>query len=243
MSGSEDEEHPLERLRATAIQQEMEILRLKRAAQAAWVPPSADEFDGWFSPEDAVGGLSGRIEDGPKKRWLVERLRGGAITGVARQAQGSDGISRSFTPVPIRSWEHFDENDPQFWEFGDATIVTPVPLSSSAGGYGPSSARKERYFDVRFHPDDFSGGRRPRPIPAQPETTSPQLGARPLPDAEAQRVAKLILEIWGKGVTETRAVELARIVSPEHRVSRDPFLAVFRAIRGHKKPGKQPLNG
>jgi hypothetical protein len=181
-SGGERNKTPLEgalkALHDAGLAQELEIIRLRKEAIDSWEPPTEAQFNNWLTPDAAIGGLSGRIEDAPKKRWLVERLRGGAIAGVARQAQ-MGGLLRPFEPVPTNAWEHFDEDDSQFWEFGDATVTVEIPARPTGkGGYYAASHRTERFFDVRFHPDDLSGGARPRAVPAPPAAAEAQSEGR-----------------------------------------------------------------
>lgn len=121
--------------------------------------------------------------------------------------------------------------DADFWETGYFQIEVPA----TAGGTGSQGSFE--LFGVRF------GWAQTRSEPGEKAEDSQSPQQTPLPKAEAERVAKAILELWANAVTETRAFQLARGMCPDHKVSRDPFLETFRAIRGVKKPGKQRLDG
>ena len=203
-----------------AIAEEAEILRLRKAAVealAAWEPPTNEQFCNWFTPDDAVEGLTGRLEDGPKKRWLLERLRAGAIIGVARQSQAR-GMTSSFTRVPPRAWEFLDDDDPQFWEFGDVSVIIQHPSQPTGrGGQTSPTAHRERYLEVRFHPDDFSGGHRPRVVPPPTDTADPareegqqqaitNKGGRPAKPFWEDLLVEMFDQLWhGRLMPQTQA--------------------------------------
>lgn len=139
--------------------------------------------------------------------------------------------------VPPKVWGlAFSGNPrPDFWLHGNLTYSTGMGYSISTHNWMALTA-------VRFEPDGVERLAHSLGVPNAEDGAPPKSSAKRLPDAEAERVSRLILDIWGKGVTEARAVQLAQVISPEHKVSRDPFLVVFRAIRGDKKRGKAALN-
>ncbi|MFU7527551.1 hypothetical protein [Qipengyuania sp. ASV99] len=134
-------------------------------------------------------------------------------------------------------WQQMPRSDNDFWTTGYLEIAVPKKI----GGMSFEARGRIRYFGVRFWPDGLPGGV-DNPV-ASGNDNSSDASLPPLPTAEAERVAKALLDHWGKTLTEKRAVELARGMCPENRVSRDGFLETFRAIRGPKMPGKQPSTG
>lgn len=123
-------------------------------------------------------------------------------------------------------WAVNDEPEWQelFWKTGTHTLTRPDWPNSS-------KRLKVDCFGIRFDPAGIdailedSGLFESSEMPIDPAAPPAAAGAdaKPLPTGEAERVSKLILGIWGK--------------------SRDPFLKIFRAIRGEKKRGKSALNG
>ena len=143
-----------------------------------------------------------------------------------------NGESNSVLRAIIDPWVwflSFPAPDSDFWETGYHHDHLPKT-------YGRTSWQGDiELFRVRFLLDDLTAGA-DHPAPANAAARTP------LPKAEAERVSRAILEIWTNTVTEARALELARGMCTDHKVSRDPFLETFRVIRGGKKPGKPASN-
>lgn len=204
----------------------------------AWKPPTEEEFDkNWLPPFDLIGNDANTPDKlRGQRRWVMDRLKSGVIVAVARTASQLGKPTRSLELVKPELWEGYSY-DAHFWQYGDATFTVAVDNA----GYHYTDLR---CLGIRVDPDRLDGRvhvtqtAAPVPEPSASDAILPQL-----PNAEADRVSRLILAAYGTTVTEVRAVELARVLCAGYRLSRDPFLVRFRLIRGDKKPGKVPLNG
>lgn len=227
-----------------AFRQEMELadLRKERDATPYEVPEirSTDDesYNASLSPAQAIAALGLSSHELAVTQFERE-LKAGRVEALCHQAKiflETEAYSTLRAIIDPWVWHlSFPAADSDFWETGYFRVLVPSTLGRS-GWQGDIE-----FFQVRFWPDGLPGGSdNPLPTSARQDTVSAQA---PLPQAEAERVSRAILQIWTSAVTERRAVELARGMCSDHRVSRDPFLEIFRAIRGDKRPGKQPLNG
>jgi len=214
-----------------------------------WTPPTEDEFNGWFTPDDVLEGQGHRAEGLTRKRELIEQLRGGMVLPVARTGQPDPRktVLESFVPISRELWAEFsDEGNSLFWERGLAVITVFFGDGSGYGGYSHTF----RFFDVRFDPRSFSG--RPISAPEPPVQAAPSLTAQATADpqraeprtadlstADAERFCRAILGGW-PDATQDFAHEKALLFFPDNRVPRDWFRSILRSIRGHKNPGRQP---
>jgi len=128
-------------------------------------------------------------------------------------------------------WRQMPPADDDFWQTGYLEIVVPKKI----GGMRFEARGRVRYFGVRFWPDGLPGGA-DNPLPAQSSADAQPLPQ--LPQADLERAAQAVITIWGNSVNEAKAWQIAKGMFPENRVSREPFLEHFRAIRGAKRPGK-----
>lgn len=216
-----------------------------------WKPPSEDDFGQWLMPLDLLIDLEEQYSDEDiRKGWIMRRLKIGTITGVAREGRGRDGELRSLIPVPTSLWNLWtDEGEHDFWECGDATFTVAHPLSADAGGYGPSSFHIERYFDVRFHPDDLSGGARRRPIPEQPAEATADVNGEKSEESDAEPLSvvvnrrgfprlsdpmlaewhALFLKAYPNG-NATQAIQSVNGMFPRHHIARNRIRELFPDI-------------
>lgn len=192
-----------------------------------------EELAGLFTPQGTIDSLKLSTRQLAITQ-LHRELRSGRLAAFC-----DEGII-NFGAQVGRS--HKSQIDPWIWRFGIPNAEADFwetgyhffTLPETVGGSGVQGTIE--LFGVRF---GWVRGRSEHNTKAVDQPSQ----LTPLPKAEAERVAKAILEIWTGTVTESRAVELAKGMCPNHRVSRDPFLEIFRAIRGTKKPGKPPSNG
>lgn len=119
-----------------------------------------------------------------------------------------------------------------FWD--TEYIEASIP---SENGY-TYSAQWLKMFGVRFWPGGLPGG---MPLDDEPNGGEATLQRKPLGEAERRRFCELYLSLWGEAATEAKALQAAKAAYPDSLVSRDPFNATFRDIRGPTKRGKKPL--
>ena len=114
-------------------------------------PGDEIDFDEWVTPLSALGVSDSRMADEHEMRSILERLKGGALVAVARNGwHYGDGGEHQYdlVRVPSRAWRSLDRNDEAFfWNSGD--LVAESVTDSF------------RFFDIRFHPDAFSGSGAP----------------------------------------------------------------------------------
>lgn len=176
-----------------------------------------EEFDGWIKPADvwAAYALDRYLGFAQLSRLLVAEKIGTACASFETHYNKME-----YVRLPPGLWREMPIQLSDFWTYGSLERVVEVD------GKGDCIAT---LFDVRFQP----------PV-SQP---GPDDARKRLPNAEAERISKVILEIYGIALTEDRAWQLAKGMCPDNSVSRDPFLKIFRVIRGDKNRGKQPLRG
>lgn len=202
-----------------------------------WTPPSEDEFNGnWVTSLEALEVSDERFADDEDKWAIIERLRAGQIVSVARTAQIRGDVAgvRPFVIVPSGAWQRADQNDMfRFWKKGDL-VVNDVRDGVIHGG-------KQRYFDVRFDPQTFSGRPPQMPDDHADENLSSVVVERgkEISTDEAQRFSSAIIAGWPEA-TEVFAHAKALAFFSENKVPREWFLGIFRSIRGPKNRGKQP---
>ena len=199
------------------------------------------EYLTWLAPPAAIRRLEPLLSAAEAKTEIYRRLCGGEILSIARTANWHSHANidvRDFGILGAMLWSF--NSSPNDWDLLWKTgthVLKYVPSSHSTKVFEIEA------YGIRFNPLGVDKVLKDAGLTAPEAVSEKPDPAKPLPKAEAERVSRLILDIWGKEVTEVRAVQLAQIISPEHRVSRDPFLAVFRVIRGDKKRGRQALNG
>ena len=245
MAGSDSDIGKIVEAAALAREEELRELRAQQRelrAQPFSLPPlskvfvqSFEEVHGKFlSPIELIKSLNLSTQELAVTQ-IHREMKSGRIKGLCEEAHVAVGdvLDRpKWVELDPWIWKLSSPSaDADFWETGYFHIEVPA----TAGRTGSQGSFE--LFGVRF------GWARTR---SEPEAQADEVQSQqqtPLPKAEAERVAKAILEVWTGTVTETRAVELARGMCPDHKVSRDPFLEIFRAIRGNKKPGKPASNG
>lgn len=199
-----------------------------------WTHTDQEAYDRSLLPKEALSRFP--FDTDLAITQLQRELQYDRVQAVCHEAIIFDKEGSYRLPLPIMHswhwWQQMPRADDDFWQTGYLEIVVPEKF----GGLRFESRGRIRYFGVRFWPDGLPGGT-DNPLPdASPSCSQEQLPQ--LSKAEAERVAKALLDYWGTSLSESRAWELAKGMCPEHRVSRDPFLDVFRAIRGPKRPGK-----
>jgi hypothetical protein len=172
---------------------------------------------------------------------IAGRLRTGLIVATAGirarevNTHPPSTVKDPLMPIPAKHWDSWPSRaDPKFWKVGDVSL------------YGPTGLLHASYHDVRFHPEGIAAL-----VPPAPPTVSiaPAAAPTPLPipaparaalsGDEAKRFSRAILEGWPES-TEDFAWGKAKLFFPANKVSRDWFKGIFRSIRGHRNPGKQP---
>lgn len=216
-----------------------------------WQPPSESDFnDKWFTPLEAVDALDADLADSTELWKIVEQLRAGQVIAVARTSQLRPDLAVvvPFSLVPAGAWRRMMQNDEyRFWRTG--CLVVDAPPSDLWANHREA---KERYFDIRFDPESFSG--KPPPIefggpgPTPPLDTGP-VGAgtandlKPVSANENMRLAKAIAHGWGDVMSESEAWAAAKQFRPNLKIPKHPFLVQFRIFRGAKSRGKPPKTG
>lgn len=166
---------------------------------------------------------------------LYRELAVARIVGIAEHVIWSQNGATSqvyYLIIPTWFWSIDTPLDHDFWMTGYRERFLPTK------GYRVDEKSWIKLFGVRFWSANWA-----TPTDQETQITPVDENRKPLPEAEAKRVSGAILQFWGKTVTEARAFELAKGMCPSYQVSRDPFLGIFRSIRGPKNPGKQPSNG
>lgn len=247
MGGDSDKETALDALYRSALEQEMEILRLRKSAglsrpMGSWQPPTEDEFnDHWITPLEALDVSDDRMAEDHEKWALLEQLRAGQILAVARTAQVNPtvGAVQPFVRISAGAWRRAGQSEQfNFWKTGHL-VVPGVEKTDDYGGV--LTGEKERYFNVRFDPASFDG----RPPPPEPddgaEAAAPAAVERgkEISTEEAKRFSVAILAGW-PDATESFAHAKALAFYSQNKVPREWFLGIFRSIRGPKSRGKQP---
>jgi len=172
-------------------------------------------------------------------KQLRRELHSGRIEGIAHQAIWHLSEDRgSLSNMVIRSWIWqlgTPDAESDFWETGYFDVWVPSTIHE----YHVELSGRIKMYGVRFWPEGdafttFSDHDTGKDDDAK---------LKPLPKAEAGKISRTLLDHYGSGLTETRAFNLVKGIFPENRVSRDPFLEIFRAIRGPKSPGKPRSDG
>jgi len=205
---------------------------------------SPEEYERWLTPAQSLSLLEAldsrtAVQAIVGKLW-DEEIRAAAKTAVLRRGQE---IFRSNYPlITAASWGSVPMNpDTTLWKTGTLDLA-----------FGPTSLKPGAPSDywvfhgVRFDREGV------RELLAATASTPPALQTeaapvvpalkddrRPLATAERQRFARLYAELFGESGTETRAYQALGACYPDFKVSRDPFLADFRAIRGKQVTGRK----
>ena len=234
MAGESDEQSNLQRMIESAYKPRDPIPYTSPPIEAA----NQSDYEQCITPRALLGRLPYSADIA--MRQLRRELEYDRIQAVAHQAiwkLGSD--SGSLSNAILGNWVWWlamPKADNDFWDTGYLDVHVPHTIHE----FRVELNGHVRFYGVRFWPHSDA-------LKIVEQTASAARGDLPtlpqLPEAEAKRVSTALLDIWGKNLTEKRAIELARGMCPENRVSRDPFLETFRAIRGDKRPGKQPLDG
>ncbi|MGV3729346.1 MAG: hypothetical protein ACO1NN_01130 [Sphingopyxis sp.] len=121
-----------------------------------------------------------------------------------------------------------------FWETGYLDVVIPNQNGYTFPGHWL------KMFGIGFYEGTLPGGfMADDAAPSETRDSS----RKPIGEAERKRFCELYLQLWGDSATETKALAAAKAAYPDNVVSRDPFNATFREIRGPVKRGKKPLSG
>jgi hypothetical protein len=206
MAAEESKAH-LDELRKHLTAKEREALDAAQSTAAAWKPLADDEFmASWFKPLDLLDVSDPRLADDADKWEIVEQLRAGQINAVARTAQTRADLAgvQPLIPVPAGAWRRMGQTEEHyFWKTGH--LVVDHPESEWVKGDG----HKDRYFNIRFDPESFSG-RAPAtspqeaplpepqkglPLPA-PQTPQPNRGGRPRYDYWEDLLLEMFDQLW-----------------------------------------------
>lgn len=147
----------------------------------AWTPPTEEEFKGWLLPNHLLLAFPDKLEAHEARHIVMEHLKAGMLLAVARSAQtGTSGKLEAFVRVERAAWESVgDYSIDMFWKSQMLVVERATP-----SGYAHYT---ERYFDIKFQPDSFSGSapgfdpeERRMPIEEEPETSQrTRVGRRP----------------------------------------------------------------
>jgi hypothetical protein len=206
------------------------------ADEAEWKPPTEREFNqDWLMPIAAINLINPAYQDqSTTKRWIMARLKTGVIQAVARTTE-IQGKRYEFNAVPQRLWNQCDDwGEDHFWQTGDEIFY-----------HGETRVRS---LDIRFDPNTIaSRALKPSPpemdpTPATPPKPKEKSGPNKrdnLSPSDAERFCKFLLEVR-PNATERDAHKRAVNFFHDRKVPRDWFWDIFRTIRGHRNPGKQP---
>lgn len=188
------------------------------------------EFDRWVKAVDVLKLFPDRPRDTAIKALAVRMGQGRLRTGAEEaRIHGIPHLRYCFLNAAVwAAWLYDYDND--FWLTGDTSV--PWGLDDS---YQPSPTGTQ-LFDVRFEPAGLVQMGAALPVDPEQAVT---LERRPiLPVAEQRRCAEMIANLWGTGVTDGRAWELAKGMNPAHSVPRDPFLGILREFTGPRSRGR-----
>jgi hypothetical protein len=203
---------------------------------------SEDDFSNWISVSSAVKKLSSFWGEITARETIFTALKYKELGARAETLRLRDKrLERPLVPTTV--WQKQPPDFEPFWQTGNYEITT---------GHG-SQSKVFAFFRIRFDPDDFA-----KMVPN--EVKKPQTMLRPLEDTmndalhpkerslpsitggDLERVAKLIVDLWGTSLTETNAWLMAQACFPNHSLAKHRFLAQFRKFRPTKNRGKQPLD-
>jgi len=157
----------LENLRQLLTAKERELLDAELAAQDSWQngPTEAEFNDEWFTPLDVLDVTHERLADDAEKWSMVQELQAGTIRAVARKAQVNPhalGAEHLVVILPD-AWRRMDAMaESLFWK--TRNLVVPAGRSDI---YGHPTGDKQRYFDIKFDPESFTG----KPLPHAPSSS------------------------------------------------------------------------
>ncbi|NCP15372.1 MAG: hypothetical protein GW858_14635 [Sphingomonadales bacterium] len=193
--------------------------------------PAPGDFEQWLKPREALELLPSEWGRGHAINAIVTNLKVGGLRSSARAGRlmSDDGCEQvAYFPIPPIYWDELE------WINGPETLWVTGQVSFHIGSrtnQRPAEDWIEHIFtDVRFDPEGFA-------VAFDLDQTGNSQSSKALPVAEAERFARAILHGW-PDTTERNAYAKAVLFFPDHRVSRDPFLKIFRSIRGYKSPGK-----
>ncbi len=211
---------------------------------------SPEEYERWLTPPQSLASLEREMDHQSAAFEIIARVRRILLRAVAKTTvvETAGRFERAdFAALTVRAWPHEGINllRHRFWTTGtfDHTI-----------DYGSHHQKDFHFYGVRFNPDDIaeirsaSSRELPTAVPASAATAdlapAPARDERkPLPSAERQRFAKLYAGLFGSDATEAKAYLAVQACYPDFKISRDPFLADFRAIRGRQVPGRKAKTG
>ena len=195
----------------------------------------------WMSPRDALKLCYAEGWDwSTTVATIGTRMKSGLIDTMARHVAQPGKDRLEYVLLKHEFWRDYwsPTSDHDFWKTGDIEI-----RGGRVTGYGDDRV-KVSFFGVKFDPDAIRAM-----LPATGESTLPtpqreiavEDRQRQLASGDAEKFSRAILAGW-PDATEEWAREKALLFYPEHKIPRDWFRDIFRAIRGPKKRGKQPKN-
>lgn len=200
-----------------------------------WKPPTEEEFNhNWLRPSRALEIVNPVYEDeSTTKRWLMARLKSGVIIAAARTVH-YEGGRLEFAAIPARLWEQSDEwGDDHFWATGDDVFN--------------EKGTRLRMLDIRLDPQTLGSRAKMADPPDSTSGLRSRKKAKPsgddkwesLSSSDADKFCRFLLDIR-PNATEREAHRRAVDFFHDRKVPRDWFWEIFRAIRGHRNPGKRP---
>ena len=176
---------------------------------------------GELSPAGAVARLSDAGDTNPKAT-ILRLLREGVARACAEKIVADTQPIRTRW-VGERVWTLVDIETASFWNEGWIHVLIPKDggLPTSYSAYG-----------IRLDLSAVLSNKQADPPVRQGRKN-------PLSAKEAERFCRSVLHGW-PDITEREVYTKAVQSYPENKVSRDPFIAIFRSIRGPKKPGRPP---
>jgi hypothetical protein len=191
----------------------------------------------WLTPRQTVD-LLGKIWSGFNafdviRTELRSRLREGLIRAAAqtyiKKRFGAETDRSAYTEILPAFWPLSPHSlGAQFWNAGQFTVL--------------EHPHEWNLFGIRFDPDDIAALITEQGFEAvtaeQSEPGKPQR-VRDLAESEVSAFCRAIVAGW-PDASQDWAHEKALLFYPEHKVPRDWFRSIFRAIQGPKNPGKRP---